>query len=325
MMDATNRARHGNIEPRGPGNEPVLVTGAHRTGTTWVGKMLVAGPGMGYISEPLNLWHRPGVLRAATPCWYTYICAENEHLFGPALQETVHFCYHLLAELRSLRERKDFLRMGRDWAIFARGRWLRQRALLKDPFAVFSIPWFSNRLGCRTVVTVRHPLAFAGSLLRLGWAFDFNHLLSQPVLMRDLLEPYRGEMTRMLAKPEDIIGQSGLLWRMIYNWVWQLRASVPDLLVVRHEDLSLNPVAGFRSLYQALAIKFTERVERTIIRSSSAENQANGKRESIYAIRLNSQQNLHTWKHRLNGDQIVRLRQLTGEVASRFYPEASWE
>ncbi len=31
---------------------PILVTGTHRSGTTWVGKMLAAGPSTAYISEP---------------------------------------------------------------------------------------------------------------------------------------------------------------------------------------------------------------------------------------------------------------------------------
>ena len=39
---------------------PILVTGAHRSGTTWVGKMLAADADTGYISEPLNVLHRPG-------------------------------------------------------------------------------------------------------------------------------------------------------------------------------------------------------------------------------------------------------------------------
>jgi LPS sulfotransferase NodH len=44
-------------------NQPILVTGAHRSGTTWVGKILCASGEAAYISEPLNLWHRPGVMR----------------------------------------------------------------------------------------------------------------------------------------------------------------------------------------------------------------------------------------------------------------------
>jgi len=138
---------------------PILVTGAHRTGTTWVGKMLAASGEAAYISEPTNLLHRPGVLRAPTPYWYTYICEQNGAEYLPALQETLRFRYHTWAELRAVLSapkeqqkrgalyRKDAMRMGRDWAIFFDG-WLRQkRPLLKDPFALFSAPWFAESLG----------------------------------------------------------------------------------------------------------------------------------------------------------------------------------
>ena len=70
---------------------PILVTGAHRTGTTWVGKMLAASRQAAYLSEPLNLWHRPGVLRTPLQHWYTYICAENEQAYLPGLQATLAF------------------------------------------------------------------------------------------------------------------------------------------------------------------------------------------------------------------------------------------
>ncbi|MCJ7435853.1 MAG: sulfotransferase, partial [Anaerolineales bacterium] len=167
---------------------PILVTGAHRTGTTWVGKMLAANPQMAYISEPLNVLHRPGVLRAPVDRWYAYITKENEGRYFPAFQELMAFRYHLLDEIRSLRSRKDFLRMGRDASIFFNGRLLGQRPLLKDPFAVFSIPWFAERLNCKVVITVRHPAGFASSLKRLNWLFDFSDLLAQPALMHDHLE-----------------------------------------------------------------------------------------------------------------------------------------
>ena len=55
----------------------ILVTGAHRTGTTWVGQMLAAG-GLAYVSEPLNVLHRHGVMSAPVKHWYTYITSENE-------------------------------------------------------------------------------------------------------------------------------------------------------------------------------------------------------------------------------------------------------
>ena len=96
-----------------PDDAPILVTGAHRTGTTWVGKMLAAGGQAAYISEPLNVWHRPGVLGAAVRHWYQYIDESNQEHFLPALRQTLAYKYHLLAEIRSLHSRKELLTLFR--------------------------------------------------------------------------------------------------------------------------------------------------------------------------------------------------------------------
>ena len=98
-------------------SRPILVTGAHRTGTTWVGKMLTAGGGCAYISEPLNVLHRPGVLNLPVEHWYKYICAENGAAFTDAFQAPLRLRYHLLAELAAIRSRRDALRMIRDLGI----------------------------------------------------------------------------------------------------------------------------------------------------------------------------------------------------------------
>jgi hypothetical protein len=304
---------------------PILVTGAHRTGTTWVGKMLAASGQAGYISEPLNLWHRPGVLRVPVQHWYTYICAENEQVYLSALQETLGFHYHPWREVRSLRSRKDLLRMGRDGWVFTRGRFQAQRPLLKDPFAIFSAPWFHDRLGCQVVITVRHPAAFASSLKRLGWDFDFSHLLDQPLLMRDLLEPYREQMEALRAAPEDIIGQASLLWQITYEIVAGFCARYPDFQVVRQEDLSLDPLGGFQKLYQALDLDFTPQAQKAILDSSSAENPGEVSKQAVHAVRLDSRANLHNWKRRLQAQEIERVRSLTQATAQQYYPELAWD
>jgi len=301
---------------------PILVTGAHRTGTTWVGKMLSANPQTAYISEPLNVWHRPGVFRACTADWYTYITQMNEGDYLPAFRELLDFRYHLWEEVKSLHSSKDFLRMGRDLGIFMRAAALRQRPLLKDPFAVFSSLWFAQRLNCRVVVTVRHPAGFASSLKRLNWSFDFNDLLNQPLLMQDYLEPYRREMQAM--KSDDIIGQASLLWVMVYQAVHLIRQRIPSILIARHEDLSLDPVSGYRSLYRSLDLDFTPRVEQAVLNSSSSENPTELSRRKVHAVKLDSRANLDNWKRRLTSDQVDRIRGVTEEVSHLYYPEVNW-
>jgi len=301
---------------------PILVTGTHRSGTTWVGKILAADGYTAYVSEPLNVLHRPGVFRTRVRHWYQYICEDNEGEYLAAFDELLEFKYHVWDEIRSLRSRRDLLRMGRDFFIFYNGLMRGQRPLLKDPFAVFSTPWFAKRLNCKVVVTVRHPAAFASSLKRLNWPFDFQDLLDQPLLMRDHLEPYREEM--LSIKPEDVIGQSALLWKLIYRSAHAAREAHPDFLFVRHEDLSLDPIPGYRALYASLGLEFTPRVEKTILNSSSSENPGELSRKKVHAIKLDSRANLNNWKKRLTAEEIERIHSLTEEISALYYSDAEW-
>ncbi len=301
---------------------PILVTGTHRSGTTWVGKMLAADALTAYISEPLNVLHRPGVFRPRVQYWYQYICEDNENDYLTGFQELLEFDYHLWDEIRSLRSRRDFLRMGRDFVIFYNGLMRGQRILLKDPFAVFSTPWFAKKLNCKVVITVRHPAAFASSLKRLNWPFDFQDLLKQPLLMRDHLERYREEMQAM--KPEDVIGQAALLWKLIYGTVHATHQPNRDFIVVRHEDVSRDPIPAYRDLYSALGLEFTPRVEKTILTSSSSENPVESSRKKVHEYKLDSRSNIEVWKKRLSAEEVRHVREITRGVSSLYYSDEEW-
>src|SRR5215216_1431173 len=292
---------------------PILVTGTHRSGTTWIGKMLAADSSTAYISEPLNVLHRPGVLRAKVTRWYQYICDENQDEYLPAFRELLDFDYHLWTEIRSIRSRRDFLRMGRDFAIFYNGLMRGQRMLLKDPFAVFSTEWFAKCLNCKVVIAVRHPAAFVSSLKRLNWPFEFQDLLDQPLLMRDFLEPYRRQM--QAAKSEDVIGQSALLWTLIYHSVHTTLQRNPGFIAVRHEDIARDPANGFREMYKKLDLDFTTRVEKTILNSSSSDNPIEPSRKNIYSVKLDSRTNIDNWKKRLSAEEIKRVHETTNQIS----------
>jgi hypothetical protein len=302
---------------------PILVSGAHRAGTTWLGKILSASPETAYISEPLNVLHRPGVFAAKVERWYTYLCTENESEYLPAFLKLLCLRYNLWAEIRSLRSFRDLMRMGRDASIFWRGKLTAARPLLKDPFAVFSLAWFVQRLNCEVVVVVRHPAAVTSSLKRLGWTFDFSNLLRQPLLMRDWLEPYRLEMEAMLDTPQDVVGQSALLWRIIYSVVTWYQETI-KIHMLRHEDLSLYPVSGYHNLYESLGLRFTPHVAETILTSSSSENPGELSPKAVHSVRLDSRANLKNWKNRLSTEEIERIYSITENIAVKYYSDKDW-
>lgn len=303
-------------------NKPILVTGSHRSGTTWFGKMLCANEDTAYISEPLNILHRPGIFRAPVKHWYTYINPENEKDYLPAFQELLNFQYHTWLEIKSLRSIKDFLRMGRDFRNFFDANIHGQRALIKDPFALFSSTWFAKTLNCEIVITVRHPAAFVSSLKRLNWKFDFQDLLNQPMLMREHLEQDRSLMQNIAE--DDIVGQGALLWKLIYRFVYQTGNLFPQFNILKHEDFSLDPVTQFQALYQKLGLDFTEKVKLKIQTSSSSENPTMLSKSKTHSVKLDSRANIANWKKLLTPEEISRIRKTTEDVSHHFYSEHDW-
>ncbi|MFN2488284.1 MAG: sulfotransferase domain-containing protein [Actinomycetota bacterium] len=311
--------------------QPILVTGMARSATSWVGKMLEWSGQVAYINEPLSPDRAPGrswgMLPAPVRYRYQYISADNEHEYLGAYLDTIAFRYRLGPELRVCRSVTDLLRTGKHWSVFTSGRLLRRRPLLDDPFAVLSASWFARRLGCRVIVLIRDPLAIVASRKRLGWTFDFRHLLRQEDLLRDWLEPFRGAMEEMIDRPGDLIGQSGLLWRVIYHAVAEQRDRLGGLEIIRHEDLSMDPESGFRSLFSQLGLNYSESARRAVVHSSTGGKGGQAHSWSLSGgipartgyRRLDSRANLSGWREVLTEAETERVRKVTSDVAARFY------
>ena len=175
--------------------QPILITGSHRSGTTWLGHLLDASDTIGYIPELFNVrYPRPGLCAARFPHWYMHLTSEDGLPFVEPLARTLAFEFDYGDVARSVRAPQVFGRACVDAFERRSLRRSEKTPLLKDPIAFFSAEWLERTFGMRVIVTVRHPGAFAASLKRKNWSFDFNRFLEQPSLMRDHLEPYREEI-----------------------------------------------------------------------------------------------------------------------------------
>ncbi len=301
----------------------MLVTGAHRSGTTWAGRVLAASATpLGYIWEPFNPRHRPGTFPIRFPHYFHYVCAENAAECVEPLAETLAFRYRPAAEIRSLRSARDAGRMGRDWWRFERSRRRGASALVKDPIALFSSEWLAETFDMRVLVMIRHPAAFAASLRRRGWQHRFGDFLDQPLLMRDYLGPYERDIRQAAARPPAIIDEAILLWNILYDAVNRLRVRHPEWVFVRHEDLAGDPLGGFRDLYGQLGLEWTDAVEALVRETSDASNPADAER--VDSIRRNSAAHAGAWRSHLSAADVERIRRGTEAVAERFYSDADW-
>jgi hypothetical protein len=301
-----------------------LVTGSNRSGTTWVGQMLCHSRQLSYVHEPFNPGIWPRWTAVPIPYRNLYICADNEAAYLHSMGDVFAGRRPVVAQAREVRSIRDAGRLARA----AVGRQLlraqRRQTLVKDPIAIFSAPWLAERFDLSVVVMIRNPAAFASSIQRLGWGFNFRNWLDQDLLMRDLLGPYEREIIAMVDHEHDLIDQSILLWRAHYGVIDRFRSEHPDWHFVRWEDLAETPDRGFRELYGALGLGFDDRARRRIASDNAPGNPNEVASGDKGAVRRDSRAAARAWRHRLDERDFRRVQDGVADTATKFYEPEDW-
>jgi hypothetical protein len=301
-------------------NSPILVTGSHRSGSTWVGQVLASCQGMGYMHEPLNPIY-PTPRKSPINVWYKYINEHNHDVYFDFVEKTLNWNYVPSARFKGINnsfKAKMWLKYN---AIFLKNKG--SRPIVKDPIALFSTPWLHKQFNASVVLLIRHPAAFAYSLKRKNWEFPFGHLLNQKELISDWLIEFKPEITEYADNKHDIIEQACLVWRIIYSTVGKFQKQFPKWIYLKHEDLSLNPVVEFKKLFERLNIPFDESVEKFVLESSSEQNPS-GTVANEEQLQRDSAANIKYWKNKLSADEIEKIKELTKDIWPAFYVEADW-
>jgi hypothetical protein len=312
--------------PQDPMSKPILVTGSHRSGSTWVGKMIAESPQIHYIHEPFNVTHPPGggICRAQFNYWYTYISSENEEMYYKALKDTVEFSYSTLSAFRRIKSHRHIKKVIRDYYQFKQSRAQNLRPLLKDPIALFSAEWLEAKFNVDVIVIMRHPAAFVSSLKRKDWQYPFSHFLQQAHLMQELPNTLQEEIETYANTTQEIINQASLVWKICHSRILQYQKGHPEWIFVRHEDLSLDPLGEFSKIYNYLGLEFSPKIEAAIQDHSNSDNPSEAPNNATHVLKRNSQENIKNWKYRLSNPEINIIREQVEEISQNFYGDSDW-
>ena len=306
---------------------PILVTGSHRSGSTWIGNILALDPASGYIHEPFNRRHRRGICRVHFKRTYTYVTEENETPYLAPFRDTLAWKFSPVAQLSQIRAPRDLAVTARNMSYFQFQRLRGSRPIMKDPLALFSAPWLATRFGMQVVVAIRHPAAFVASLRAAGWdRFPFADLRDQELLMRERLAPFRAEIEAAARTRPGVIDMGILLWRIFHYQIDHYRSEHPDWIFVRHEDLSRDPLPQFRGLFERLGLTFSPATEQRLhgfTKDGSVRH--NPMRQApVGNLARDSRKNVLSWKSRLSPEEIAHIRRAVEPVAAKFYSDADW-
>lgn len=306
--------------------QPVLVTGIHRSGSTWIGKTISASKDVKYIHEPFNIimnWANPlaklGVKTRVSPFkyWFEYL---DENVSIGHKKEVIQFVrdfYEL--NLTTITHELFKIRGFKDISVFKdEMKSRKKRPLLKDPIAFFSSEFLAEELNCKVVVSVRHPAAFIASIIRKSWGFDFNDLLNQEQLMSKHLSKYNDDIIEYSRNNYSLIDQGILLWNIMYDFAYQLKVkNNPKFYFITHEALSENPMDEFKNIFKFLDLEFSNEVIMQIEKSTSGQVKND--------LNRNALENIKSWKRVLTEDDIQKIKIRTEAVSNKFYDSDSWE
>lgn len=120
----------------------------------------------------------------------------------------------------------------------------RSRVVVKDPFAVLSLPAIVGATDALPVVVYRHPGAVLRSYRRMAWtaAEDSREFVGAEI---------RAVAAHSRAKgmAQDAVSVLGI-WRAIYRQVLEDRDRLPSMIIVSHEEVAQG---GDRALSRLLS------------------------------------------------------------------------
>jgi len=306
--------------------KPILVTGSPRSGTTWVGHILTTSSQLYYIHEPFNPDFRPGsgICNVKFKHHQTYITQANEGGYYRPIRQMVEGKYSLTTGILACRSTGDIRKVWNQKKKFQEYHRRHMLPLIKDPVALMSAGWLGSRFDIHVVIMIRHPAAFVASMKRFNWGFDPSRwALSQRLLLRDYLSPIEDELKTLRDSKSDIIDQTALLWKVLYFVVLKYKKEYPEWIYLRHEDLSCDPLSYFEQLFKTLGLEFTDEVQGRIDEYSNESNPSHAT-GGEKLLKLNSKKVISYWKKMLSHQEVMRIKEIVGEVSEFFYSDSDW-
>jgi hypothetical protein len=294
----------------------ILVTGSHRSGSTWTGNVIAKAQKVRYIHEPFNIGKNRKDYKTPFTYWFEFLIdgPTKHQRESKAYIQSFYEVFHInnLKRFSKVRSVKGLYKYLAD----LKGR-ITDRTIIKDPIAIMSTEWIYMNYNIDVVVLIRHPAAFVASLKVKDWQYDFNNYLSQPNLMNTYLKDYQETIDDFSKNKKDIIDQGILLWNTIHETIaYYQKKYKNEWYFVKHEDLSIDPISEFNKMFSKLNLILDSKVENYINETTNGSEQSDFKR--------NSAKNIKTWKNRLSDDEIERIKIGTGNVWNKFYTDNDW-
>ena len=296
----------------------IVLTGSHRSGTTWVASVLRSAGGY-ILLEPMNI----GIKH---PYGWPAIVDEWYPLPEQSDMNTLNFHYRRLVSLQgdwhlALRESsslKDLARVLREYVRLVKARRNGCFPIIKDPFSLLLLNELEFPI--RSVVLVRHPVAFVKSVLRKKWTYPLVSLKRKFDILGDRSSCANKAFSENSHRLNDPVVNAALIWLFLHEQIAGMRGSA---YLVRHEDLSIDPIINFQKLFEYLGLTMSENSMEHIKRSTRGSTVTPDSNKT-HVLKRDSQKLAFSWRAQMPAEFIKTIREVAEPIASIFYSDDDW-
>jgi len=305
----------------------IMVTGAPRSGSTFVGKVLSAPFMVDYVHEPFN--PECGIPGLTQRYIYARPHGPMAAELRPAVERLLAYRSHLKTGMfRNDSPAKSLVKhligsRGPFYYRLARLNPFSHMAVLKDPIGCLLTEFLAEEFGVKPVIVIRHPVAFVASVMRLGWTWeiDLSHLRDQPELVAD---HFADEPGFLATEWSDPIERAAACWRALHKVMLAQARRHRDWLVLTHEAISADPIGQFKACYDHFGLPWTMRIEKKIQAMTSSRNPSEARAGRASDFHRDSSRILALRMGYLTAPQRARVLEITCDVARAYYPPESF-
>jgi hypothetical protein len=224
---------------------PLLVTGVPRSGNTWLARLLAAAPGTALAGrEPMNPRGRQYGLGGTLHGWTRLVEPS------PRQARALRLAYRGWNPW-------VYSRYGsRQWAAPLPGT----RLIVKDPFAMLSLPAVVRATGAIPLLVYRHPGAVLTSYRRMGWQPDLDELAGIVAEVRGTAaDPTPASRLPDLPGAGDASTSEamGLFWSALHELALA-DAADSGVVVVSHSEVARGGVPAGTALARRLGLSWSD-------------------------------------------------------------------
>lgn len=305
----------------------IFVTGAPRSGTTFVGQILSTPIAVDYIHEPFN----PGCGIPGIGARYSYV--------RPSLDSAEMQRYHAMT--RRIFSYDFTLKTNVD-PTDSRGRKLikalvgsrgpfhlrlakpnpfHRAAIIKDPTGLFLTEYLYKTFDVKPVILVKHPISLVASFRRVGWQPLMAYFKNQPYLIEDY---FADRPTLFNDDHGSLVQQVATFWTIAYKVLLEQANSYPDWQVILHEELCEQPVSTLQQLYKAVGLSWSTSIERKVKKLTQGNSSAEAKAGKVQDFKRDSSNIFKMRRDSLTLSERHEIFEIVKDVALPIYSRASF-